>query len=80
MIKTTGRLKLIAGLFVYFYLAFPHMVYAYLDPGTGSYILQILLAGLLGASFLIKTFWKNIKAFFVNLFAKGQKSAKDVQN
>lgn len=39
--------------------------YGYLDPGTGSYILQILLAGLLGVGVGIKMFWSKIKAIFV---------------
>ena len=34
----------------------------YLDPGSGSYILQILLAGLLGGFFVVKANWLRIKA------------------
>jgi hypothetical protein len=37
----------------------------YLDPGSGSFILQVLLAALLGGGFAIKTYWKNIKRIFV---------------
>jgi len=37
---------------------------AYLDPGTGSMLIQILLAVLLGAGVAIRIFWRNIKAFF----------------
>ena len=37
---------------------------AYIDPGSGSYLLQILVAGLLGASFAVKRFWGNIVAVF----------------
>ena len=36
----------------------------YLDPGSGSYLLQLLLAALLGAGFAIKIYWKKIVAFF----------------
>ncbi len=36
----------------------------YLDPGSGSFILQVLLAALLGGGFAIKTYWKNIKRIF----------------
>jgi hypothetical protein len=50
-------------------LAFPGSAYAYLDPGTGSYILQLVLAGLLGAAFAVKLFWKQIKTFFKGLFS-----------
>lgn len=51
------------------YLIFPRPVHAYLDPGTGSYVLQLLIAGLLGAAFAVKLFWKNIRAFFTGLFS-----------
>jgi len=44
--------------------------YAYLDPGTGSYILQLLIAGIASALLAIKIFWNNIKSFFKNLFKK----------
>ena len=36
----------------------------YLDPGSGSMLIQILLATLLGAGVAIRIFWRNIKAFF----------------
>ena len=51
--------------------------HAYLDPGTGSYVLQILLAALLGVSFTAKVFWKNVKAFFANLMGKGRRGEND---
>jgi len=38
--------------------------HAYLDPGTGSYILQILIASLFGALFMLKVFWGRIVGFF----------------
>jgi hypothetical protein len=37
---------------------------AYLDPGSGSFIIQLLIAGLVGAGFLIKVYWKKIKGLF----------------
>jgi hypothetical protein len=37
---------------------------AYLDPGSGSVLIQLLIAGLLGAAFVLKVSWKRIKAFF----------------
>ncbi len=42
--------------------------YAYIDPGTGSYLLQLMLAGLLGLVFTIKIYWHKIKTFLVKLF------------
>lgn len=36
----------------------------YLDPGSGSFILQLLIAGLVGAGFIIRAYWKKITNFF----------------
>lgn len=43
---------------------FPRPGFAYLDPGSGSYILQLLIAALMGGLFGIKVFWKKIFGFF----------------
>jgi drug/metabolite transporter (DMT)-like permease len=48
--------------------------HAYLDPGTGSYILQMLVAGLLGAAFAIKIFWMRIRRFFTGVFSRGNRN------
>jgi hypothetical protein len=44
--------------------------YAYIDPGTGSYILQIVIASLVGAAFTLKLFWKRLRLFVSNAFSK----------
>ena len=44
--------------------------YAYLDPGTGSMILQGLLAGIAGALVMGRLYWMRIKQFFGSLFGK----------
>jgi hypothetical protein len=51
-------------------LIFPNQARAYLDPGTGSYLFQILIAGLLGSLFFIKSIIKKLKQFFKNLSVK----------
>ena len=43
---------------------------AYLDPGSGSYVLQIVLASLLGAAFAVKAFWFRIRNFFASLVTR----------
>ena len=37
---------------------------AYLDPGTGSLILQALVAALAGAVVVITSYWQKIRGFF----------------
>lgn len=45
-------------------LSFPQKAYAYLDPGSGSYLTQIIIASLAGFGFFLKTNWQKIKNFF----------------
>jgi hypothetical protein len=44
--------------------------FAYVDPGTGSYVLQLIMAGLLAAAFALKSYWRNITAFLSRLLSK----------
>ncbi|MBW2493130.1 MAG: hypothetical protein JRE43_00120 [Deltaproteobacteria bacterium] len=37
---------------------------AYLDPGTGSLIIQAVVAVLAGAAVAITSYWRKIKTFF----------------
>ena len=36
----------------------------YLDPGSGSFLIQILIAALLGAAIAIRASWSRIKGWF----------------
>jgi hypothetical protein len=42
---------------------------AYLDPGSGSYFIQLLLASLMGALFILGVYRKKVTDFFRNLFS-----------
>jgi hypothetical protein len=37
----------------------------YLDPGSGSYLIQVIIAAVLGVIFYFKSGWNWIKSFFV---------------
>jgi len=53
---------------------FPGPAYvAYLDAGTGSIIIQVVVGGLAGGLFAIKIFWGRIRRFFGGLFSKSDK-------
>jgi len=51
-------------------LLFPHYAYSYIDPGTGSYIFQIIVAAFVAISFAVKVYWHKIKQFVGRLFSK----------
>jgi hypothetical protein len=37
---------------------------AYLDPGSGSFLIQLVIAGALGAALAIRMSWNRIKGIF----------------
>jgi len=40
----------------------PAPALAYLDPGTGSFVIQGIIAAIVGGGFAVKMFWGRIKA------------------
>jgi hypothetical protein len=40
--------------------------FAYVDPGTGSYLLQLAMAGVLGAGYALKHYWARLKRLFTS--------------
>jgi len=55
---------------------FPQPLYSYLDPGTFSYLLSILVAALVGTLFYIKAICIKIKLFIKKILKlkKGEES------
>jgi len=49
--------------FSIFFLMLRRNAYAYIDPGSGEYILQMLLAGLGGIFFFVLRFWSRLRIF-----------------
>ena len=45
---------------------------AYLDPGSGSYFVQLLLASLMGALFVLGVYRRKVTDFFRNLFSRNK--------
>jgi hypothetical protein len=43
---------------------FVRPAHAYIDPGTGSYILQTCLGIAFGALYTLKIYWRQVTAFF----------------
>ena len=61
----------------FFYFSFSQPLDAYLDPGTGSIILQAVIGVAVGGLFAIGIFWQRTKTFVKNLFSRGEKPKKD---
>ena len=53
-------------------LLVPSVAHAYLDPGTGSYAVQLLIGTLLGGLFAIGLFWRRVLASLKRLFKHGR--------
>ena len=52
------------------FLVFPKQTFAYLDPGTGSYITQIVIGLLLGGTFFLRNFLKSFVSSISSFFSK----------
>lgn len=63
--------KSISGsLFLTGFLGLSQPAYAYLDPGTGSIILQSIIGGIAAATAFGAMYWRNFKNFLSNFLAK----------
>jgi hypothetical protein len=52
----------------------PENSFGYIDPGSGSYLFQILLAALFGSLYAIKIFWDRLKSIFSRLWPGDKKN------
>lgn len=52
----------------------PQDAHAYVDPGTGSYIFQIIVAALFGGLFMLRIFWARITGFFGERFSRAEEA------
>lgn len=50
---------------ILFFILFPFLpARAYLDPGAGGMLVQLIAAGLAGLLMILKLYWKRITGFF----------------
>ena len=54
----------VAGTSAMMILAYTPQAYAYLDPGTGSMILQGIIGAIAGGLVVGRMYWEKIKTFF----------------
>ena len=48
--------------------------YAYLDPGTGSMILQAVIAGVAAGLIVIRLWWSKVKVFCARMMGRAQEA------
>ena len=65
--QTAGRVMLFVLGVTFVWTETSH---AYLDPGSGSYVFQMIIAGLVGGIFAIKMSWVKIKTSLKRFFAR----------
>jgi uncharacterized membrane protein len=63
MIQTKLFFRAITLLILSLFLL-PLSGYGYIDLGSGSYIIQLIIAGFVGFSLSVRIFWKKIKTRF----------------
>ena len=64
-------MKAILTVSIYFLTIVPS--YAYLDPGTGGALIQIIVAAIAGVSVTIAFYWAKFKKFFKKIFYSKKK-------
>lgn len=53
---------------------------AYLDPGSGSFIIQLIIASLVGIGFVVRGYWSKITGFFRGDSSEGEDEGDDELN
>jgi hypothetical protein len=61
-------------------LATPLDALAYVDPGTGSYVFQLAIAGGLAALYTVRHYWQSLKATIRSWFGGNANRASDSQH
>lgn len=70
MLRYIARLGALSASVAFVGLVFAPSAFAYIDPGSGSYIIQILIASFLAVSVAVATFWKRLRLFFGKLLKR----------
>ena len=63
-------MKILVLIVISAFLVSPLTVHAYLDPGTGSLIIQSIIAGIAMAGMAFKMYWRRISSFLTVKFRK----------
>ena len=70
--KYSNKLLTLFLLAMYIIIILHKDAYAYLDPGTGSFIFQMALAALLAGLVTVKLWWKKLILMISRFFSKSE--------
>lgn len=62
------------SVFIVVSLIFPSSTYAYLDPGSGSYVFQMFIALFIGIIVAMKTYWRRLLSIVKKIILKKNES------
>jgi len=71
-----ARFIIYLNLFLLIYASIQAPAYAYIDPGTGTIILQALIGGIVAGGAAVSLYWRKLKSFF----SKKKKDEKNIKN
>jgi hypothetical protein len=54
--------------------------FLYVDPSSGSYLIQVIVAAVLGSLFWIKSYWYRIKSFFTGKKMEAPEKTTEKEN
>jgi hypothetical protein len=59
-----ARLAIICGSLIMILFIYPEEAHAYINPGVGSYLIQLAIVAITGAIFSVKLYYRKILDFF----------------
>lgn len=72
--KRGKKLSLCCFILAFFPFVFVSQAYAYLDPGTGSMVVQAVIAALAAAGVALSVFRRKLRSFIARIFGKAKHS------
>jgi hypothetical protein len=72
--KRSNKLSLFCFIFLFFMFVSVSQAYAYLDPATGSMVVQAVIAALAAVGVAFSVFRRKLRAFVARIFRKEKNS------
>ncbi len=74
--KQKININLAVGMFIGLVLASTRPALAYLDPGSGSYLIQVIIASMVAGGVMVGAKWQQFKEFLTKTIKKNRNGSK----